>query len=43
MEYYIKIKGKKEELKTEGKFRDKNMMIDLLLRFIEKVKKGDFE
>ena len=43
MEYYLKIKGKKEELKTEGKSQDKNIMIDLLLQFIFKVRKGDFE
>jgi len=43
MEYYIKITGKKEELKTDGKSTDKNMVINLLLDFILKIKKGDFE
>lgn len=43
MEYKIEIKGKKEELKIDGKFNDKQNMLDLLLDMILKVRKGDFD
>ena len=43
MEYQIIIKGKKEELKVDGKFNSRDSMINLLLDFILKVKKGDFD
>ena len=43
MEYQIKIKGKKEELNMEGGFNERENMIDLLLDYIMKVRKGDFD